>query len=167
MIGTLKGAAKDIVTGKWNITFEIEGEPLVEGIQDQRLEITAKKYRKRRSLDANAYCWVLVTKIAEVMKSSKEEIYEELLQKYGLVQEIPITVKAEVDMSQIDGHWFFLKESSDGKWKSYLPIRGTSTYDSKEMANFIDRVVDDAKELGIETLPPDELERMVARWGTA
>ena len=44
MIGTLKGAAKDIVTGKWNITFEIEGEPLVEGIQDQRLEITAKKY---------------------------------------------------------------------------------------------------------------------------
>lgn len=165
MIGTLKGAARDIVSGKWSITFEIEGEPMVEDLKDQRLEITAKKYRKKRSLDANAYCWVLVSKIAEVMKSSKEEIYEDLLQKYGLVHDIPITVKSDVDMSLIDGHWLFLKESSDGKWKSYLPIRGTSDYDSKEMANFIDRVVDDAKELGIETLPPDEIERMVSRWG--
>lgn len=41
---------------------------------------------------------------------------------------------------------------------------GSSTYDSKEMATLIDGVVREAKELGIETLPPDELLRMKQEW---
>lgn len=164
MKGYLKSALKDPETGRWDIIFEIEGELSIEGKREDTLEITAKKYRKKRSLDANSYCWVLCTKIAELIGTSKDEVYQEMLQKYGLVQDTPITVKAEVNMNTIPGYWLFIKESKDGKWKSYLPIRGTSTYDSKEMANFIDRVVDEAKEMGIETLPPEELERMVGAW---
>jgi len=122
-------------------------------------------YREKRSLDANAYMWILCTKIAEVVRSSKDEVYEEMIQKYGYMSEITITVKSEVDMGRIQGHWKFIKESQDGKFKAYQMIRGTSDYDRAEMAHFIDMVVSEAKELDIETLPESEIQRMMERIG--
>jgi hypothetical protein len=133
------------------------------------LSIKVTKYRQKRSLDANAYCWVVITKIANHpdIKSSKEEVYEEMLQKYGYLYQdeegyIPVTVKTGVDMSKIEGHWKFYK--SNGKFDSYLMIKGSSEYNTAEMAHFIDMVVQEAKELDIETLTPIELERMKAEW---
>jgi hypothetical protein len=169
--GKFVGVSRDWQTGQLNITFTVNEQTALEQIDRiqscERLSIEAKKHRKKRSLDANAYLWLLCTKIADVVKSSKEEIYEQMLQRYGYFYKdddgyITVTVKNEVDMSKISGHWKFLK--SNGKFSSYLMIKGTSEYDTREMANFIDCVVTEAKELGIETLPPDELERMVKAW---
>lgn len=170
--GRIHSVNRDWKTGKIILAFEINEEP-AEAIntasQCEKLDIKAVKYRQKRSLDANAYCWVLMTKIANhpEIKSSKEEVYEEMLQKYGYLYQdeegyIPVTVKAGVDMSKIEGHWKFYKSS--GKFDSYLMIKGTSQYDTAEMAHFIDMVVQEAKELGIETLTPDELGRMVSMW---
>ena len=61
-----------------------------------------------------------------------------------------------MDMSRIDGHWKLYKVSHDGKWKSYLRIRGTSEYDTAEMAYFLDRVIEEAKALEIETETPNQ-----------
>ena len=132
--------------------------------KDITLKIT--KYSERRSLDANAYLWVLCTKLAEVLKTSKDEVYEEFIQRYGYVDEPPISISvlASVDMSKIDGHWKYLKDSSDGRFKAYMRLRGTSEYTSKEMAHFLDMVVQECKEQGIETLPSEELERMKSMW---
>ena len=169
--GKFVNVSRDWQTGQYNITFTVNEASALEQIDCiqscERLSVEAKKYRKKRSLDANAYLWVLCSKIAEVVKSSKEEIYEQMLQMYGYFYQdedgyITVTVKNEVDMSKISGHWKFLK--SNGKFSSYLMIKGTSEYDTKEMSNFIDCVVTEAKELGIETLPPDELKRMVEAW---
>ena len=170
--GRLHSVNKDWRTGRVILSFEIDGEP-TEAIncisQCELLNISAKKYRKKRSLDANAYCWVIMTQIANHpdVKSSKEEVYEEMLQKYGYLYQdengyIPVTVKTGVDMSKIVGHWKFYK--SNGKFDSYLMIKGSSEYNTAEMSHFIDMVVQEAKELGIETLTPDELERMKATW---
>lgn len=170
--GKVHSVNKDWRTGRVILSFEIDGEP-TEAIncisQCELLNITAKKYRKKRSLDANGYCWAIITKIANHpdIKSSKEEVYEEMLQKYGFLYKdeegyIPMTVKAGVDMSKIVGHWKFYK--SNGKFDSYLMIKGSSEYNTQEMAHFIDMVVQEAKELGIETLTPDELERMKQAW---
>lgn len=46
----------------------------------------------------------------------------------------------------------------------YAKLKGTSEYDTKEMSRFIDGIVSEAKELGIETLPPDEVARMKREW---
>lgn len=169
--GKIQNISTDWQSGLYHVTFSVN-EPFaindIARIQDcEKLSIKADKYRQKRSLDANAYCWVLMTKIAEVVESSKEEIYEEMLQKYGYLYQddegyITITVKANVDMSKIGGHWKFVK--TNGSFSSYLLIKGSSEYDSAEMAKFIDQVVYEAKNLGIETVPPDELERMKATW---
>ena len=165
--------------GAYQYTFTAEDASVINQVDDikncERLIIHAKEYKKKRSLDANAYMWVICTKIANhpEIHSSKDEVYEEMLQKYGVFYQdedgnyLPVTVKADVDMSKVPGHWKFYK--SNGTFASYLMIKGTSEYDTAEMAYFIDSVVDEAKELGIETLTPDELTRMKAAWkgGTA
>lgn len=148
--------------GDYLLTLRLDGigRTELEGLNNStpyRLKLL--KWTEKRSPDANAYLWVLCSKMAEVLGTSKDEVYEELLQRYGLVDdEIVITVKKSVDMSKVEGHWHLLK--SDDKWCGYIRIRGTSEYDRREMAHFLDMVVEDAKELGIETLPPAELERM-------
>lgn len=149
-----------------NLTEEMLDE--LQGIED--MSITLKEYKKRRSLDANAYLWVLCTKLAEKRECSKEEVYEEMLQHYGCLYKdeegyVMITLKSSIDTSKIDGHWKFYKQSADGKFKSYLMIKGSSEYDTKEMSKFIDLVVQDAEQEGIQTLPPSEIQMMKERWG--
>ena len=55
----------------------------------------------------------------------------------------------------------------DGKELVFYKIfRGSSTYDTKEMSILIDGIVTECKELGIETLPPEEVKRMLEMWKT-
>ena len=42
---------------------------------------------------------------------------------------------------------------------------GTSVYDTKQMGQFIDRLVEDCRELNIETMPPLELAALKESWG--
>lgn len=174
--GKIQNVSKDWMTGKFQITFEINEPSAINEIQKikdcEKLDIKAVKFRKKRSLDANAYLWVLCTKIAEAISTpesviSKDEVYEEMLQKYGYLYRddegyIVGTFKKGTDIAKLPGHWKFYK--SNGKFDSYLMIKGSSEYDSVEMARFIDAVVYEAKELDIETATPAELERMKAAW---
>jgi len=174
--GKIQNVSKDWLTGKFQITFTVNEPSAIHEIQNikdcEKLDIKAVKFRKKRSLDANAYLWVLCTKIAEVISTteaviSKDEVYEEMLQKYGYLYRddegyIVGTFKKDTDITKIPGHWKFYK--SNGKFDSYLMIKGSSEYDSAEMARFIDAVVCEAKELDIETATPAELERMKAAW---
>lgn len=172
--GKLTGASRTFNGQGIILTFEVDAsaaKQIEDMKQDDLLRIRAVKYKQKRSLDANAYAWVLMTKISNHpdISSSKEDVYEQMLQKYGTLYEdedgyITITVKKSVDMSKVDGHWKFIKDN--GKFASYLMIKGSSEYDTTEMSHFIDRIVEEAKELGIETATPDELERMKQEWGT-
>ena len=67
-------------------------------------------------------------------------------------------------MSNIGGHWMHKRDN--GKFVSYLMIKGSSQYNTEEMAHFIDGVVSECKELGIDTITPTEIKQMKERWGT-
>lgn len=173
-IGKLTGASRTFDGRGIILTFEVDASASgqIENMKkDDLLRIRAVRYKQKRSLDANAYAWALMTKIANHpdVSSSKEEVYEQMLQKYGTFYEdedgfITITVKKSVDMAKVDGHWKYIKDN--GKFASYLMIKGSSEYDTAEMSHFIDRIVEEAQELGIETATPDELEQMKQEWGT-
>ena len=155
--GKLTGASRTFDGHGIILTFEVDASASgqIESMkQDDLLRIKAVKYRQKRSLDANAYAWVLMTKIANHpdISSSKEEVYEQMLQKYGSIYE------------DDGGH---ITITDNGTFASYLMIKGSSEYDTAEMSRFIDCVVAEAQELGIETATPDELERMKQEWGAA
>lgn len=161
---------KDWQTGKFRLTFELEQflPNMLDAIRDVCLRLSVKKWKEKRSLDANAYYWQLNSQMAKILRTSPKELHEELLQRYGLLDSdesghISITVRSRVDMSRIDGHWKLYKMSADGKWKSYLRIRGTHEYDTAEMSYFLDRVIEDAKELGVSTETPNQLAE-AERW---
>ena len=172
LTGRIIQVSRDWISGKLHILLSVDGEPSEEIntlMKCEKLSVRLKKWRQKRSLDANGYLWALCTEIANhpEIRSSKDEIYENMLQKYGCLYEdedgyITITVKANVDMNKIDGHWRFYK--SNGKFSSYLKIKGSSDYDTGEMAQFLDMVIQEAKELGIETMSPKKLERMLEKW---
>lgn len=135
--------------------------------KDYRIKLT--KWTEKRSLDSNSYAWLIISKIADKVGSSKEEIYEQMLCAYGTVDDEvpPITVIAGVDMSKFADHFFRFdsRKIGDKEFDCYLRIKGSSEMDSKEMSHFIDGIVFEAKQLGIETLPPEEIRLMNERWG--
>lgn len=134
---------------------------------DYRLKLV--KWHEKRSLNANAYAWVLISKIAEKVGSSKDEIYDKMLQDYGTIDEEfpPLTIIADADISILKDHFKLFETNmvGDRKFNSYFRIKGSSEMDSKEMARFIDNIVEDAKGFGIETATPDEIQRMKEQWG--
>ncbi len=146
-----------------------EAKKLVEDGKLLTVDIGLKK--KKRSLDANAYCWVLLKKISEVLRTSDKEVYREIIKRVGQYQIVPIA-------NEVVGAWVQKWESNGIGWqtenigecrntKGYSNIKcyfGSSSYDSKEMAVLIDEIVTEAKELDIETMTPGEIERLKVSW---
>lgn len=169
--GVLKDAGIDLHTGKIKLEIQLNDdvrEHIDSLMQCEKLSVELKKYREGRSLDANAYAWVLMSKIASAVGNSKEEIYEEMLRRYGVLYEdedghITVTLKSTVDISRLDGHW--LKLRSNGEYTGYAMIKGSSEYDTKEMSDFIDGIISECHELGIQTMTPNEVEKIKQKWG--
>ena len=134
--------------------------------QDREKVFEVKQHREKRSLNANAYAWTLIGKIADVVRSSKDEIYLQMLKRYG--QSSIVSVVSEVDVS---GYFKYYEEfgqsSLNGKdFTHYKIFKGSSEYDSKEMSIVIDGIVSEAQELEIETVPPYEIEILKGIWAS-
>ena len=180
---------RDFKSKKWYITFELDKMPtFFDELKDKVLNLTVKEYKEKRSLDANAYFYVLVNKIAEELKISDREVHDKLLSenlcfiyndgvmdwkvtdtepnKYGLLREGSnyfIDSLNKVVLTKEDGSYY----TSKGKPKVgriYWHIKGSHQMDSKEMSRLIGSTITEAKQLGIETMTPDEIERMVQQW---
>lgn len=123
-----------------------------------------KEHRKRRSLNANSYAWVLIGKIADVLRASKDDIYILMLKRYG--QSNMVSVVSSIDVSRFFKYYEEAGRSHlQGKdFTHYRVFVGSSEYDSREMTILIDGIVDEAKTLGIETLPPDEIAHLKELW---
>lgn len=128
------------------------------------LTATFKKYRKARSLDANSYCWVLCTKIGNKLRKSKEEVYIQMLKDYG--QSEIVSVLADINVKGFFKYYEPIGQGyTQGKCFTHYKIyKGSSEYDSKEMSILLDGIVQEAQELGIETRPPEEIERLASIW---
>ena len=135
----------------------------------KHLQAEIKQYRANRSLDSNSYCWLLIGKIAEVIQSSKEEVYIEMLKRYGQREEQLISVIADgvpAIMRATNNHCTEVGESwLNGKLFKHLAILiGSSQYDTKQMSILIDGIVSECRELGIETKPDEEIKSLVESW---
>lgn len=161
----------DVATDKWLVTFEIEQQPTdYDKLKDKHLSLTVKQWREGRSLNANAYFHVLVGKIAEVMGVSHTEIHNIMIADYGYKDEgIPnMLLRADIEWERLDAMHLkptpYFKVVNYESYREFELMRGSHTYDTKEMARLIDGVVFEAKALGIETMTPNELEKLKHQW---
>ena len=170
--GTIKAINQDFITGDVNITFSVNEKALIfpeyERLKaSKRLSVVAKQYRKKRSLSANSYLWVMLQKMAEVLKTDKWSLYLRMLKQYGQFTYIVVKPSA---VESVKKQWRECEEVGEvdvngTKAVQMLCYYGSSTYDTKAMSVLIDGVASECKELGIETLPPTELARIKEQWG--
>ena len=132
--------------------------------KDTVYDVKIDKHREKRSLNANAYLWKLVTEIGNILNKSKEEVYLQMLIDYG--QSEMVSILSEID---VKGYFKYYKLAgtsilNDKEFNHYKIYKGSSEYDTKEMSILLNGVVQEAKNLGIKTKDDIELERLVEEW---
>ena len=130
-----------------------------------------KEKTKKRSLDANAYAWVLLGKLANKIGIPKEEVYRNYIKDVGDNYEIIPIKKAAVDRWienwQSKGIGWVCEILGDSKLDGYVNVisyYGSSTYDTKQMSALVNLIVEDCKAQGIETMTPAELSALLDNW---
>lgn len=152
----MTGNAEEII--KWLFT------------QDREKQFDISEHKEKRSLNANAYAWSLIGKIADAMRITKDEAYLKALKDWG--QSEIVSVLSSINVS---GYFKYFEaigtgtivDKKTGKVKEfthYKVYKGSSEYDTREMSILIDGLIQDAKELNIDTLPPNEVQRLKEMW---
>lgn len=148
----------------------------LKDLKEVALTIDVKIKREQRSLNANAYYWVLADEIAKAMSMKNErpyksiEIYQEHIKDVGAFYMMPVK-KDKVDkfirVWEANGIGWIVEDMRESNLEGYEVLKcyyGSSQYDTAEMSRLIDLAVADAKELGIETMTPTELEIIKQNW---
>ena len=144
---------------------------LIEQTKDKEFEL--KEYTEKRSLNANAYCWVLCDKIAKELSkegtvTTKEIVYKDAITQIGSFEPMIIEEKAFENFERIwsrQGLGFIVQEvSKKDKCIRVNCYYGSSTYNTKEMSLLINLLVELAESLNIETKSENEINSLLRSW---
>ena len=177
MIARLKDMAKTR-DGKWVVSFTTP-EDFSEGfddLKDKDVEVIIKKWGKRRSLDANAYAWVLINQIAAKLQEKEPkngwtplEVYRAAVREVAgacKVHMVPVDDADEIFKDWTDMGMGFQVEPlgiSDG-WIETLFWKGSHLFTSQQMSVLINILIQEANQQGIPTMPDDEARKMIGDW---
>ena len=164
----MKGRILDFSVGynkKQRVTIELDSDFRggFDALHDADVEVTIKKWRAKRSKDANAYFHVLVNAIAEATGQSDDDMKSQLLVRYGTVARddsnnyVGFKLPVGVNVSKIYPYTRCYKtvEENGKTYNCYLLYKHSSDMDTKEMARLIDGAINEARELGIDTDTPE------------
>ncbi len=174
--GRIVGANIGFMTNKPQLTLEVnelnDFKQLVDDMNGcEKLSIEIKPFRPRRSLDFNAYAWVLLDKLSEKLNIPKEELYREYIRNIGGVSETVCVQDKAVDklceawISKGIGWQTETFPSKLDGCTNVILYYGSSTYDTAQMSRLLDLIIQDCKQLGIPTETPDMIARMKSLWG--
>mgnify|MGYP003299058999 CR=1 FL=1 len=159
--------------GSYSVTFTGIREDLYkryEELKDKPVSVELKEYKNPRSLTANAYAWVLIGKISEKMRMSAVEYYRRAIRECAIKTNI-VCVQNHAAQSLIEswgrngiGSFCEMMDSKIDGCTNVMLYDGSSTFNSSEMARFINYIVQDAESLGIPTVTDEEMNRMLGRW---
>lgn len=171
--GTIRSTAISM-DGKPLITFEVneyrDAVKMAQEFSGVPVSIKVTKKKKKRSLDSNAYFWILVDKLSQRLNIPKEDIYRNAIKNISGASEI-VCVKNEA-VEKLCSGW---SRNGLGWQTDTMPSKiegctnvvlyyGSSTFDQSQMTRLIDNIVQDCKAVGIETLTPNELARLLEGW---
>lgn len=157
----------DFDTGKGKITLLVDKQYLstIEKLKDKELDVSLKEYKEDRSKQANSYMWVILQEMADKLNTTKEALYQKYIKEKGLFRIIKLNNNAVSTMSKIWQDrglgWFTDVVSKNDEDTDLILYYGTSSYNTKQMSIFIDYIVQDAKELGIDTTTLEEQQRLL------
>lgn len=162
--GKLANVSMSFERHKPLLTFELDKMPEdIEKYYNADLDISFGKHRNKRSLDANACLWACLSKIAKKIHTDNWSVYLYMLERYGKFTHVVIKPEALEDLRK---QWREIKVVGDTllngvPMKQVLCYFGSSTYNSKEFSILLDGVIQDMKDLGLETPMSEEVRAMI------
>jgi hypothetical protein len=127
----------------------------VEEKKDRLYDAEIKEHREKRSIQANSYCWKLLGELGKYWNKDPKEIYQKNIQTIGGNYEIVAVLSKAADSFKEKWEcngigWMAvpLESKLDGCTK-FVCYYGSSTYDTHQMSQLIDRIIDDCKDAGI------------------
>ena len=140
----------------------------VNKVEKDKFELQIKRIRSKRGLTANAYYWVLVDHLAKVLGSSKDEVHDQIMQDYGTFKlnesgkPIVFTIAAGENPKDIAPYSrAFAEGYVDGKkFIHHAVLKGSSEMSAYEFGVLLDGLISECKEMGIETMTPDEVKAL-------
>lgn len=175
LTGKIAEISIDYKTGLPRVSIILDNRQCLQEIEElkesDKLTIKVSKYRKKRSLDSNAYFWALLDKLAEKIRENKTDIYRRYVREIGGNCSV-MCIKNEA-VEKFDSVWqknglgWFTDSHPNRKYKDCTTLYayyGSSTYDTEQMSRLIDMVVQDCEAVGITTLTPQELDLMMKEW---
>lgn len=144
----------------------------VEAGTDVEIIVKAKTPSKaKRSLDANAYLWMLCGKLALTTGGTKETEYRKAIKAAGVKTTVLVLDSA---VNEIIAHWGstgigsfaeVLRKSDKVRDCTIVNVYyGSSSYSTDEMSKLIDYVVKEAEKKKIPTMTPAEIARLKSQW---
>lgn len=133
---------------------------------DKEKKYEIKEYHEKRSLDANAYCWVLCKELADKLNITKEEVYKKNIKETGKFEIIPIKNEA-VDTfirawSSRGIGWLcdIFGESKIEGYTNVIIYYGSSQFNTKEMTVFLNGIIQECESVGIPTLTEEQIKKL-------
>lgn len=127
--------------------------------ESKKYEVNIQEYRSKRSLEQNAYMWLLISEIDKKLNGERPsepiDVYIQCLQRanakydfiyilHEAVNELKKKFRAMEYIGNVEVNGVMLEN-----WKIYY---GSSTMNTKEMSNLIDCVLDYANEVGVDDI---------------
>ncbi len=172
MIGQLTGFSYNRdKTQNITVTVSEDFSAEFDELKNGEVSVEIKKYFKRRSLDANAYCWTIIDKIAEKTGEKKSDIYRHAIKDIGGVSMIAVVENEAVNFLckswEGRGTGWMTEVTQNKKYKNCSNVTlwfGSSVYDTRQMSALIDSVIQEAENLGIPTITDKEREKLLGKW---
>jgi hypothetical protein len=164
------------LTGEYVLSLTVPSSVTTayDELKEKDLRVELKEWREKRSLDANAYFHVLVGKIAEKVGISAEQCKINMVLDYGTIArdedgfKVGMMVNKGADINKMYKYAkpIGTRTVNGTEVDCYMVYEHTSLYDSAQMANLINGVIQEAQELGIETMTPAEQAKILSLWGS-
>lgn len=145
---------------------------IVRKHKDRLYDLEVKEHREKRSLDSNAYAWLMIGKLSKAMGIPPVEVYREAIRNIGGTY-TPLCVR-EKDVERIKRSWsrnglgWFIEDLGQSQvpgCRNLAAYHGSSVYDTKQMSILINSLVQDCKQLGIEVISEREKSLLLEKWG--
>lgn len=159
-------------SGNTEIVLTTKDKPNITELKEvvakgKELSVEIKQYRRSRSLDANALLWKMCTEIASTIRSTKDEVYLQMLERYGIFTHIIVKQEA---VERIKQEWRTVRELGEVTVNKTTGVQlqcyyGSHLYDTKEFSVLLDGVISEAKELGIDVINEGEKNLLLEQWG--
>ena len=173
--GIIEDISIDYKTRKSKISLLLDTKEIevVEELKNQnKLNIELKKYREKRSINANNYFWKLLQELCDLADIETIEEYKRRVKQLGIFKRLKIMAQ---DVKTVEKIWtdrgiaWFCEIADteyigDTEFKIINAYYGSSSFNTKQMSRLISDLVQDCKVYGIETKTPAEIKSLLESW---